>query len=97
MRLAGTPSLTVMAPLRTVPMASASHSAGCPPGLCRKVWYTSAMVEALALSGHPLVWRGEWERMFCRVESFAWSRGEVGAREADVALTEVDFEEGVEI
>lgn len=54
-------------------------------------------LQALVESGDPVVWRGEWERIFCRVVSWSWERGGVGQRTMNLELEEIAFDEGVDV
>jgi len=54
-------------------------------------------IQDLVESGDPVVWRGEWERYFCRIASWSWERGGVGQRIVNLELEEIAFEEGIEI
>lgn len=54
-------------------------------------------LQALVESGDPVVWRGEWERIFCRVASWSWERGGVGQRTMNLELEEIAFDEGVDV
>jgi len=54
-------------------------------------------LQALVESGDPVVWRGEWERYFCRVASWSWERGGVGQRTMNLELEEIAFDEGVDV
>lgn len=54
-------------------------------------------LQALVESGDPVVWRGEFERLFCRIVSWSWERGEVGQRTMTLELEEIAFDEGVDV
>jgi len=54
-------------------------------------------LQALVESGDPVVWRGEGERLFCRVASWSWERGGVGERTMNLELEEIAFDEGVDV
>lgn len=51
---------------------------------------------AIVTSGHPLVFRSEDSRLFCRVVSFSWQRGGTpGTRTITLALEEIAWDESV--
>ena len=49
--------------------------------------------EALVRSGHPLCFRGEAERLFCRVASWRFGRGAPGEQKLSLELRQVAWDE----
>lgn len=54
-------------------------------------------IKALAEAGHPMVYRGEDYRLFCRIASYSWQRGGPGTRTVSLELEEIYWNESPEV